>query len=449
MFKKKDRHDKSNYRPVSILPLLSKPFERILFEQINSHAKDILSKYQGGFPKRFSSQHSLLLMLEKWKKVLDNGGSCGALLVDLLKAFDCIVHDLLLAKLSAYGFDYNSLKLINSFLSGRKFRTKIGSSYSPYLDLLVGVPQGSILGLLLFNIYICNLFLCDCETNIINYADDTTLYACQPNKDLVLSKVEKGTSTVFTWFKNNYLKANSGKSHLLTTSDNIQHINVKGNQLSSSKSEELLGILKDHKLTFENQLLNVVQKVNQKLHALARISKYMPRKKLRTVMKAFVSLQFAYCPLIWMFHSRQINHKINKLHERALRIVSFEELLAKVNYVTVHQRNLQTLATEMYKILNGLSLDTMQDIFEIKSNYYNSRNAPAFSSRNIKTVRYGLQTISYMAPKIWDLVPKEMKEVTTLNEFKAKIKIRKLENCPCWLCRTYLPQIGFIRIHAF
>ena len=193
--------------------------------------------------------------------------------------------------------------------------------------------------------------------------------------DLILSKLEKGTSTVFTWFQNNYLKANSGKSHLLTTSDNIQHINVEGNQLSSSKSEELLGILIDHKLTFENHLLNIVQKVNQKLHALARISKYMPRKKLRIIMKAFVSSQFAYCPLIWMFHSRQINHKINKLHERALRIVyndhfsSFEELLSKDKSVTVHQRNLQTLATEMYKILNGLSPDIMQDIFETKSNY--------------------------------------------------------------------------------
>ena len=159
------------------------------------------------------------------------------------------------------------------------------------------------------------------ETNIINYADDTTLYACEPNMDLVLDKLEKDTSTVFTWFQNNYLKANSGKSHLLTTSDNIQHINVGGNQLSSSKYEELLGILIDHKLTFENHLLNIVQKVNQKLHDLARIFKYMTRKKLIIIVKAFVSSQFAYCPLIWMFHSRQINHKINKLHERALRIV--------------------------------------------------------------------------------------------------------------------------------
>ena len=90
VYKKKGRHDKSNYRPVSILPLLSKPFERILYEQIDNHTKDILSEHQGGFRKKFSSQHSLLATFENWKKVLDNGGSCSALSVDHSKAFDCI-----------------------------------------------------------------------------------------------------------------------------------------------------------------------------------------------------------------------------------------------------------------------------------------------------------------------------------------------------------------------
>ena len=249
--RKKDCHDRPNYRPVSILPLLSKPFERILYEQIDSHTRYMLSKYQGGFRTKFGSQHSLLAMFEKWKKLLDNGGCCSALLVDLSKAFDCIVHDILLTKLSAYGFDYNSQKLINSFLSGRKFRTKTGSSYSPYLDLLVGVPEESILAPLFFNICICDLFLSDCETNIINYACDTTFYACEPNMDLVLSKLEKDTSTVFTWFQNNYLKANSGISYLLTTSDNTHHINVGGNQLSSSKYQDLLGIPIDHQSTMK------------------------------------------------------------------------------------------------------------------------------------------------------------------------------------------------------
>ena len=157
-----------------------------------------------------------------------------------------------------------------------------------------------------------------------------------------------------------------------------------------------------------------------------------------------------YCPVILMFHSRQINHEINKLHERTLRIVyndhfsSSEELLSKDKSVTVNQKNLQIFASEMYKILNWLSPAIMQDIFETKSDYYNTHNAPAFSLRNIKNVRYGLQTICYMVPKNWDFVPKEMKQVATINEFKTKIKIWKLENCPCRLCRTYVPQIVFI-----
>ena len=136
VYKKKGRHDESDYRPVSILPLLSRPFERILYEQTNSHAKDMLWKYQEGFQTGFSSQHS------KEKKLQDNGESCGALLVYLSKGFGCIVRDLLLAKLSAYGLDCNSLKLINSFLNGRKFKAKIGSSNCTFLDFLVGVPQG-------------------------------------------------------------------------------------------------------------------------------------------------------------------------------------------------------------------------------------------------------------------------------------------------------------------
>ena len=133
----------------------------------------------------------------------------------------------------------------------------------------MGVPQGSILGLLFFNRYMCDLFLYDCESNIINYADDTTRYVCEPNMDLVSSKLEKK-------------RKKAKKSHPLATSDNVH-------QFSNSKYEEVLGALIDHELTFENHLLNTVLKVNQKIHVFERISKYMPRKKLRTTMEVFVS----------------------------------------------------------------------------------------------------------------------------------------------------------------
>ena len=125
-----------------------------------------------------SAQNCLLVMLEKWRACLDNKGSCGVLLTDLRKAFDCLIHDLLIAKLSAYGFDYNSLKLIYCYLTNRLQRIRINSKYSSWNDIIYGVPQGSILGPLLFNIYLSDLFIFCKNSNIANYADDNSPYSC-------------------------------------------------------------------------------------------------------------------------------------------------------------------------------------------------------------------------------------------------------------------------------
>ena len=159
IFKALDRFVKNNYRPASILPALSKIMERLLFYQIEKYMDGKLSMYQCGFRKGMSAQNCLLFMIEKWRKSLDNKGKTGVLLTDLSKAFDCLNHELLIAKLSAYGFDCMSLKLIHSYLSDRLQRVKINSSYSSWWEIIFGVPQGSILGPLLFNIYLSDLFM--------------------------------------------------------------------------------------------------------------------------------------------------------------------------------------------------------------------------------------------------------------------------------------------------
>ena len=142
-------------------------------------------------------------MFEKWKEILDKGGKCGALFVDLSKAFDCLQHDLVLAKLNTYGFDYKSLKLISSFLSNRKYRTKISSSFSEWKHLLIGVPKGPVLGPLSFNIYMCDLFLFMSESNVANYAHDTTLYVCEKKLYDVQRKLESKSLILFKRFHNN------------------------------------------------------------------------------------------------------------------------------------------------------------------------------------------------------------------------------------------------------
>ena len=155
------------------------------------------------------------MMVEKWKEALDKGSLGGALLTDLSKAFDCIKHDLLIAKLAAYGFDSHSLSFVFSYLNERKQRTKIHNSYSPYANIACGVPQGSILGPLLFNINICDMFFEKYECDIASYADDNTPHTYDSDLYTVLSKLKNCTDSLFTWFKENHMKPNGDKCHLL------------------------------------------------------------------------------------------------------------------------------------------------------------------------------------------------------------------------------------------
>ena len=144
------------------------------------------------------------------------------------------------------------------------------------------------------------------------------------------------------------------------------------------------------------------------------------------------------------------NNKINRIHERALRLVyqnnlSFSELLDLDNSVTVHQKTLQVLVTEIYKVKHGITLEIMKNIFEQQNPSYNLRSAcNQFRRENIKTVHYGLQSVRYLGPKIWELVPNNIKYSNSLSKFKKVIKSWKREACPCRLCKTYIAQVGFI-----
>ena len=300
-------------------------------------------------------------MLEYIRQNIDNGKFSGMLFTDLSKAFDCLVHDLLIAKLNAYGFDYNALHLIYNYLSDRKQRTKIDESYSYWTDIILGVPQGSILGPLLFNIYINDIFYFMEVITITNFADDNTLYICNKSIDLVISKLVKDSNNLGQWFKANYLKSNEDKCKLLLNINAEKFILVGNVSIYNSTEAKLLGVTFDSALKFDAHVSKRCKKANQKLHALLRVSMYMNYEKRRIIMKSFITSQFGYRPLVWMFHSRGSNDRINKIHERVLRSVyndfssTFEELLIKDKSVSIHHRNLQILATEIFKAVNDLS----------------------------------------------------------------------------------------------
>ena len=211
---------------------------------------------------------------------------------------------------------------------------------------------------------------------LANYADDTTVYTTGESRKRLLTILSSETTEVLNWFRFNEMQSNDDNCNLFIPNTSNVCINLGKEVIESVDSVDLLGVEIDKGLTFKDHVLKLCKKGNQKLHALARVAKYLKPDKLRIIMKIFIESQFNYCPLIWMFHSRTLNNKINRLHERALRIVyrndalTFKELLELDNSVTIHERNLQRLATEMFKVKKQLCPEPIQKLFPLQMASY-------------------------------------------------------------------------------
>ena len=211
-----------------------------------------------------------------------------------------------------------TVKLLISYFNNRWYRTKINHKFSSWKELSQGVPQGSVLGSLLFNIYLNDLFFLSEITDLCNFADDTTFYA----SDMDLNSLHDSFLAI-EWFVNNNMKLNQDKCHLLVSGYKNENVwaNIGNEKIWESNKQKLLGLDIDRNLNFNEHVSSLCRKAGNKLSVLARLSNFMSFKQRRILLKTFIESQFGYCPLIWMFHSRRLNDKINHLHERSLRIV--------------------------------------------------------------------------------------------------------------------------------
>ena len=229
----------------------------------------------------------------------------------------------------------------------------------------------------------------------------------------IICSLESDIDVLQQWFTNNGMLLNETKCQFLiieslkNTRDKTAEIKIQNKTITESTSGKLLGITIDNNLTMNDHIKHLCKQAGNKLNALARIIKYLDVNKRKLLMNSFVISQFNYCPIIWMYCQRQCNNSINRIHKRALRIAyndyisTFESLLEKDDSVTIHQRNIQTLALEIFKTDNGLNPSFMKNIFCPTQHNYNTRNK-RFAHPNPRTVTYGIESFGYKATHIWN-----------------------------------------------
>ena len=232
----------------------------------------------------------------------------------------------------------------------------------------------------------------------------------------------------------------ASKCHLFLSPFNAKSINIKSSVIEGSSSKKILGITIDNNFTFEKHINEICKKGNLKLHALTRCAKFMSTEKRRLIFKAFIILQFNYCPLVWVFHTKQLNNRINSLQEKALRVTyqdrnsSFTKLLSLDKLVFIHCRNIKYLLMEIYKVKMGLSPPIMSDIFSLSENSpYNLRCGVTVNRWNIRTSKFGFENVSTIGAILWNGLPVELRNVESLRKFKQKIKLWSPNDEPKWL----------------
>ena len=445
VFKALEKTLKKNYRPITVLAVISKLFEKIMDEQTDAYIDEKLSKYVCGYRKGgYNPQLTLTHMIEKMKKSRDRGGHAGAVLMDLSKAFDTIKHELLIAKLHAYGFSRDALELIHNFLNDRWHRTKINNSYSSWKKIKCGMPQGSVNGPKWFNIYLNDLFFLFINTEACNIADDTTPFACDEHIPTLIRNLESDTASALMWFDANYMKSNQSKCHFImpSSSPELFWIRVGEQVIWESRHEKLLGQGIDKELKFHEHVKNICKKASAKVTALARLIKIVPLWRKKIIFHSFVKSQFSHCPLVWMFNlSRVLNARIDRLLERGLRIVyedytsTFDDILKRDGSVRIHHKNIQLVAVEMYKVKNNLCPELMKCLFQINPN---PRDGHTFVIPNVHTEYMGKLSLSYFGPVVWEtMLPEKYKNILTLDKFKDEIK-GWIPSCKCRLCKEWV-----------
>ena len=439
LFKKDNPENIVNYRPIALLPIFSKLLERLMYDRLYDFLtkNHILIPEQFGFRKNHSTSLSVINFTDNILQNMDKGNVCCGVFMDLSKAFDTIDHHILLKKLQFYGLRGLPLQWFRSYLLNRKQYVVVDGVESEYANVDIGVPQGSVLGPLLFLIYINDVINSSKLLTFSLFADDTVVLYSNKDVSLLISTMNQELEKLNDWFKCNKLFLNFTKTkYIIFRSKNkmiphdINPISINNIIIERTETINFLGIIIHESLDWKYHIMNISSKLSRSIGVLYKLKTFLPSRILIYIYNAIILPHLNYCNEIWGNSYKVHTNKILLLQKRAIRVISNSHYVSHSLPIFVQLKTLPlpylvklNILIFMFKLHRGILPEIFNNMFKTNQliHTYPTRNCQNLR-KPISHLTIRTHSISFTGVNEWNSISKELKSSTTLTRFKTLFK---------------------------
>ena len=436
--KSKDLSDPNNYRPISLLSIVSKPLEKHIHKHLLQYLDEfsLLHQFQSGYRPKHSCQTALLHMTNKWLTDINDSKMTGAVFLDLRKAFDLIDHEILVEKLSLYLKSSKSVNMLSSYLENRQQRVYVHGDFSTSGLLKSGVPQGSVLGPLLFCIFINDLHLdiTSSEVTCEMFADDSTLHTAGKDVKEIETRLQKSLTEISAWCKSNsmLIHPQKTKSMLVSTRQKLQNTTDSLSlQLNSTPVEQVhehrvLGIIIDDQFKWEAHTDNVCKKLSQNIFLLSKLKHFVNTDVLKLFFNAHIKSHVDFASPVWDMCPQTHLKNVNSLYRRSAKFImpdqtlSTDDKMKDLNILPLEKQLEYNKCIMMYKVVSNMAPPYLCNIFEhSQTRYDNSRS-------DLKPIRPRIDlvktSLAFSGVSLWNSLPLYLRERSSISSFKINLR---------------------------